>query len=542
MTQPVQGKAALALIEERRKSIQLGVDWEADRNSFLSSLLSNLFVNLRLIFVPGPREKDLPAESAPLRISWIGGKTPLVAMFLSVLWHFAFVFVLLLPIWQSIDSNRPQLAPVQIELTWYPPPEYLPPISPRKPLAVKPNALRESPKIPLTQTIDDSHSRQTIISIRARLTHPRQTLIRPDAPATAPKILPELPNIVQWSAGEEPDIPKLQFAAATPKSQIRLQDNIAAPEIQNAEKTPAELNLAQNPLENAKPTLALNAKIAPVFRARTASGDQLLPRDLAPGPSDEDAGLKKLIAISANPAPPAPVVAPEGNLAARVIVSPGSKRPSGDSGLPDRPEISNRSMSGPLGISVSRPNFENRANSPSVAGVTKSTAHSGSNVSSSIARLNPHPGPIKVDPNLPPESILGGKQMYTLRVNLPNLTSASGSWILNFAELDESSAPWGELPSIPLEAPAPLKKVDPKYPPELVNEGVEGEVVLYGIIRSDGTIDSLQVIRSVDPQLDKNAEEALSQWKFRPAMKNNTPINVEAVVHIPFHIPAVPRF
>ena len=38
------------------------------------------------------------------------------------------------------------------------------------------------------------------------------------------------------------------------------------------------------------------------------------------------------------------------------------------------------------------------------------------------------------------EKILGAKQVYTLHVNMPNLTSASGSWILNFAELDETDS------------------------------------------------------------------------------------------------------
>jgi len=29
----------------------------------------------------------------------------------------------------------------------------------------------------------------------------------------------------------------------------------------------------------------------------------------------------------------------------------------------------------------------------------------------------------------------------------------------------------------------------------------------------------------------------LSQWKFRPATKQGTPVELEAIVHIPFHAP-----
>jgi protein TonB len=63
---------------------------------------------------------------------------------------------------------------------------------------------------------------------------------------------------------------------------------------------------------------------------------------------------------------------------------------------------------------------------------------------------------------------------------------------------------------------------------------VQGEVVLYAIIRKDGSVDSIQVVRGLDPQLDQNAIQALGEWKFRPATRAGRPVDVEAVVHIPF--------
>ena len=88
-----------------------------------------------------------------------------------------------------------------------------------------------------------------------------------------------------------------------------------------------------------------------------------------------------------------------------------------------------------------------------------------------------------------------------------------------------------------VSAPGPLRKVDPKYPPTLIKERVEGEVVLYAVIRSDGSVDSIQLVRGVDEQLDANATQAFSQWKFRPATKQGTPIDLEVIVHIPFRLP-----
>jgi len=122
---------------------------------------------------------------------------------------------------------------------------------------------------------------------------------------------------------------------------------------------------------------------------------------------------------------------------------------------------------------------------------------------------------------------------------MPNLTSASGSWVLNFAELNDqqsSGLPGAGAPetSADLAGPVPLRKVDPKYPPELRTSHVDGEVILYAIIRKDGSVDSIQLVRSVDPLLDANAMEALAQWKFRPAERRGEPVDLEAVVHIPF--------
>jgi TonB family protein len=47
-------------------------------------------------------------------------------------------------------------------------------------------------------------------------------------------------------------------------------------------------------------------------------------------------------------------------------------------------------------------------------------------------------------------------------------------------------------------------------------------------------VDSIQLVHSVDPRLDANAMEALAQWKFRPAEKRGEPVDLEAVVRIPF--------
>jgi len=120
-------------------------------------------------------------------------------------------------------------------------------------------------------------------------------------------------------------------------------------------------------------------------------------------------------------------------------------------------------------------------------------------------------------------------------VNMPNLNSATGSWILNFSELRVNSE-GPRITSSDISAPVPLRKVDPKYPPSLMSERVEGEVVLYAVIRRDGAVDSIQLVHGIDEQLDENAMQALSQWKFQPARRQGSPVELEAIVHIPFRL------
>ncbi len=63
---------------------------------------------------------------------------------------------------------------------------------------------------------------------------------------------------------------------------------------------------------------------------------------------------------------------------------------------------------------------------------------------------------------------------------------------------------------------------------------IEGVVTLYAVIHSDGSVGDVKVLRSIDDRLDEYARNALSRWRFRPATKNGTPVDLEAVVTIQF--------
>ncbi|MGH9792638.1 MAG: energy transducer TonB, partial [Candidatus Acidiferrales bacterium] len=277
--------------------------------------------------------------------------------------------------------------------------------------------------------------------------------------------------------------------------------------------------------------------------------------DVAPNIQSSDGnGLPDLIALSAEPAPPAPnLEIPLGNLSARFAAAPSVQPRTADAAAPDAgPGTAGNGNgaggSGPTGIVVSGARPENKAPvaGPPSAPLPSRPLPSRPQPRDSRSELRlPRPGlsaemnPRGV-PSLGPgysgssaepiEKILGSKRIYTLHINMPNLTSAAGSWILRFAELN----PDAEGPPADLSAPMPLRKVDPRYPPALMEQRIEGEVRLYAIIRADGSVDSIQVLRSLHTELDRHSMEALAKWKFRPAGRNGIPVDVEAVVSIPF--------
>ena len=85
-----------------------------------------------------------------------------------------------------------------------------------------------------------------------------------------------------------------------------------------------------------------------------------------------------------------------------------------------------------------------------------------------------------------------------------------------------------------MSAPVATQKVDPAYPMELMRRNVHGTVTLYAVIRNDGSVTDVRVLRGVDDNLDEFARAALSRWRFRPATKNGSPVDLEAVIMIPF--------
>ncbi|HKN32980.1 MAG TPA: TonB family protein [Terriglobales bacterium] len=287
----------------------------------------------------------------------------------------------------------------------------------------------------------------------------------------------------------------------------------------------------------------------------TATAQVVPPPPSIPGAAGTS-GAGRLIALGIHPIagpPPVPVV---GNRRGAFSATPEGKR-----GAPGTPDISadahglghsgghgnenggagsatNSSL--PPGIVVG-PGPRNRPAS-TVAGDPRGSSNGGAGDGSASASapntLMADALPVRVTPrrmlsttSLPTElerQVFGARKFYSMILNMPNLNSGGGSWIIRFAELR------GDDREGDLTAPEATHKVDPGYPLELMRQNVHGTVTLYAVIRSDGTVGGVRVLNSPDERLDSYARTALTGWRFRPATKNGSPVDLEAVVIIPF--------
>jgi TonB family protein len=130
-----------------------------------------------------------------------------------------------------------------------------------------------------------------------------------------------------------------------------------------------------------------------------------------------------------------------------------------------------------------------------------------------------------------PDPRMYGRQVYTMAIQIPNLTSYYGSWLVWFAEHEPDIG----NPRVDLRPPLPLRMVDPKYIPSAADERVEGKVRLWAVIGKDGHMADISLLQHLDDRLDRSAEEALGKWLFQPAMRNGAAIDVDAVFEIPFY-------
>jgi TonB family protein len=130
-----------------------------------------------------------------------------------------------------------------------------------------------------------------------------------------------------------------------------------------------------------------------------------------------------------------------------------------------------------------------------------------------------------------PDPRFAGREVFMMAIQMPQLTSYSGSWLMWYADRTRHEA--GLAPIAPPEA---HRKVDPKYIASAVAERLEGRVTLACVIDKAGRVAGVELLRGFDDRLNRSAEEALAKWEFYPATRSGVPVDVDVVVEIPFRL------
>ncbi len=457
-------------------------------------------------------------------------------------------------------------------LVTYSPEEYLPPLD---------TGASEPPK---TQKGDPVYAKQPILSVPREADNRSQTIVVPpdlkldrDVPlpniVATGAIVPAIPldaTRPSWSSTRIV-APETQVVAPAPDVQFArdrvvqaaMKSDVVAPPPELTQSTKGRvgpMNIGPSDVVAPAPQLTLTEQ-----HSLAARGKGILPggsvQPVGPPPSVAAAGRAsaggRLIALGIRPvAPTGPVAVPGGNRRGTFAATPQGK--PGAAGTPDlvgsgRGDINSKTRNNghgslPAGLHVGA--ADSGATSPvernggasshgNAHGNSSGDGADGARDVSSLSSLSATPGarPGARASAVPDDKVtdvdrqvFGGKRFYEMALNMPNLNSSTGSWVIRFAELDAGRKE-GEL-----LAPVATEKSDPGYPLELIRANVHGMVTLYAVIHSDGKVGDIRVLNSPDERLDSFAAKALARWKFVPAVRAGKPVALEAVVVIPFRV------
>ena len=90
--------------------------------------------------------------------------------------------------------------------------------------------------------------------------------------------------------------------------------------------------------------------------------------------------------------------------------------------------------------------------------------------------------------------------------------------------------------------PIKIRDLAPVYPASVRGSGFEGKVVLDALIKTDGTVEVLQILAPVDPatmttvypDLARAAVEAVGGWRYEPTLLHEVPVDTRMTISVTF--------
>jgi TonB family protein len=520
-----------------------------------------------------------PDVFVPTRLPWRG-------FLQSTLTHLALIAALwgwtrLSP---ELWPQRPQIVARNVfhgsDVVYYEPSEYLAPLN------------TGVTKSQLPKKGDPEHAEQPIISVPPEADNRAQTIVTPpklklDRDVPLPNIVawahpqPTIPAAAVTASPSDLKLPLLPSSVVAPAPDVSsamkqapaLQDSVVAPSpevddtLSRREFRAPQAAIVEPPREvdgtDSRRLTDINIGHAQVVAPapQLPVGEQRAFRSMSPvgtsrgavvppPPSLPGSGAssdRRLIVLNLHPtAPSGPVDVPAGNRRGAFAATPEGK--AGATGTPNTPaenphaalgsgktEGSGSSTNGvPPGLFVGA---SQKPGSGSAVAGNDAVSKARSSDSPLLASATPPrvsavpPRSSEMPANAESElerKLFGSRKSYAMILNVPNLNSAGGSWVMHFAELKDAEKQ-GDL-----VAPVATQEVDPGYPLELMRQNVQGTVILSAVIHSNGSVGDVRILRGVDDRLDQYASAALSRWRFRPATRNGDPVALQTVVMIPF--------
>ena len=395
------------------------------------------------------------------------------------------------------DNARPP------QLIWAPAPE----IAPTKPLPL-PNIVAVAPERPPARPFLAPHIEAPAPATPTLPDAPKIAAVAPDG--KLPVLDLKTPRAIRRFT--PPKEPKLPFAAAPPPLPV-------APELASTTTNPdANIPLPRQqhrfvapPKETAPPPETTTIGAPPP--ALTATAPTLADNSLA------IAGL--------NPTRSVEVPSPPGSVKSEFSGGP-KPEPKGGVGTPAGALLEIPSLTIQGGAKNPQPPVMMARVSPTspeglaaALRMARGTAPPGGNSGHQAVRVGAAPDPR-----------MYGRQVYTMAIQIPNLTSYSGSWLVWFASRESDL---GDN-TVDMRPPLPLHMVSAEYIHSAMEDRVEGRVRLWGVIGRDGRVGDIALLQHLDDRLDRSAEAALGKWLFQPAARNGVTVDVDAVFEIPFNL------
>ena len=267
-------------------------------------------------------------------------------------------------------------------------------------------------------------------------------------------------------------------------------------------------------------------------------------------------GSKALLSLSVDPGPAAELVElPAGNrLGAFTIGSGGLGSPNG---VPGGEPGGGSGGTGPGGDSSSGPGSGGSGGGGGAGGTGSIAVNGSGGEASGNGALSPfsavslvYPVPVASRPRqsrmlvtsgagggggLSVYGILRGKKIYTIYLPMPGK-----NWILQYCESrDSSHQNERETPrtvAVRLEpglVPPSVEEQFDFHRPALPRDKLAEMIVLHGVIREDGSVADVSVLKGLENLADQAALAAFGRWKFKPALHAGNAVAIEVLVGIP---------